>query len=498
MTTTAPRPTPGGAPATTGEPPLPVPERVPAQPLPAPVGGRLRLVPYALWAAFTGLYALMSLTRYDRLVPSSWDLAIFSQAARSYAERGYPVVDVKGPGFALLGDHFSPAVAAWAPLWAAVPSPATLLVAQAVLVGFSVVPLARVGMRLLGPAAGCAVAVAYGLSFGVQGAVDFDVHEYAFAAPLLTLAGEAYLLRRWRATCLWAGCLVLVKEDLGLTVVAVGAVLVLAGARRWGAGLAVLGTAVLALTLLVLIPVASADGTWDYWTRLGGDGSASGVWAGLAGLPGQLVSNGTKVQTWLLTFGVTGFLALRSPWVLVALPTLLWRLGSDYTFYWGTDLHYSLVPAAVLFVALVDAVWRARFGRREWLRRYAAYGPAVALAVALALCLHQPVADLFSARAYADTARERQAERVLASVPAGTSVETDIGLLAALVPGHEVYFTGTNDGPGSVAPDWVVVDTSIQWDPATSVAAWAEQRHPGADYEPEPPVGRYLLARRVP
>ena len=52
--------------------------------------------------------------------------------------RGYPVVDIKGPGFNLLGDHFSPVVALFAPLWALCPSPVTLLVAQAVLLAVSV------------------------------------------------------------------------------------------------------------------------------------------------------------------------------------------------------------------------------------------------------------------------------------------------------------------------------------------------------------------------
>ena len=457
-----------------------------------------RWVPYGLWAAFTAVYATISVARYDRLDVISWDLGIFSQAAQSYAERGYPVVDIKGPGFALLGDHFSPVVALWAPLWAAVPSPVTLLVSQAVLVAFSIVPIARVGIGLLGPAAGLAVGLAYGFSFGLQAAVDFDVHEYAFAAPLLALAGEAYLRGRWTSVCLWASALVLVKEDLGLTVATVGLALVLAGARRAGVGLAVFGLLATLVTVFVLIPALNPDGAWDYWDRIGAGGeSSSRLLASALGWPGQLFSNAVKVETWLLTFGVTGFLALRSPWVLAVLPTMLWRLGSDYEFYWGTDLHYSLVPMSVVFVALIDAILRSRTGRSRSLRRYAEHVPAVALAVALVLCLQLPVGSLLSPATYADSPRELDAQRVLARVPDGTSVETDIGLLAPLVADRDVYFTGSNTGPDSVAVDWVVVDTSIGWDARTDVATWAEQRHPGAQYVQRPPVGRYLVAERV-
>jgi hypothetical protein len=92
-------------------------------------------------------------------------------------------------------------------------------------------------VRHLGTAGGTAVGVAYGLSFGLAEAADFDVHEVAFAVPLLALAGSAYVRRDWRGVCLWALPLLLVKEDQGLTVAAIGVVLLLSGARRWGLGL---------------------------------------------------------------------------------------------------------------------------------------------------------------------------------------------------------------------------------------------------------------------
>ncbi|MBA3720450.1 MAG: hypothetical protein H0W95_09255, partial [Nocardioidaceae bacterium] len=49
----------------------------------------------------------------------------------------------------------------------------------------------------------------------------------------------------------------------------------------------------------------------------------------------------------------------------------------------------------------------------------------------------------------------------------------------------------------SVAVDYAVVDTSIGWLPTTNLVQWAEERHPGAEYERLPPIGRYLIARRI-
>lgn len=474
--------------------------RVASEPAHAqPEAGPLRWLPVGLCAVFFAVYVAISTARYDRRDTISWDLGIFSQAAQSYAERGYPSVAIKGPDFALLGDHFSPVIALWGPLWALLPSPITLLVAQAMLVALSIVPIARVALGLLGARAGSAVGVAYGMSFGLLAAIDFDVHEYAFAAPLLALSGEAYLQRRWRATCLWAGGLLLVKEDLGLTVAAIGVALALSGARRWGLGLAFAGVAATLVTLLVVIPAFSGDGSWEYWQRLGpgGDGPPTSVLAALATLPVSLVTPTIKMWTWAATFGVTGFLALRSPWVLAVLPTMVWRLGSDYEFYWGTGLHYSLVPMPIVFVAMLDAIARSRQGRLTWLRRYAEHTPVIALLVALALSFQGPLAGLLSPSTYADTARERDVERVQALLPAGSTVETDIGLLAPLVAEHDVYFIGTNEGADSVAVDFVAVERSSapQW--PTTLQQWARQRHPGERYERLPDVGGYHVLRRI-
>lgn len=444
-------------------------------------------------------YATLSLARYDRLDVRSWDLAIFSQAAQGYAERGYPVADVKAPGFNLLADHFSPVVALWAPLWAVLPSPRTLLVAQALLLGLSVGVVVVVGVRHLGRAAGLAVGVAYALSFGLAEAADFDVHETAFAAPLLALAGSAYVRRDWNRVVGWSLPLLLVKEDQGLTVAAIGVALLLSGERRRGGWLLAGGLVATALVLFVAVPALNPEG-YDYWSRLTGADAAGAIGGasegGLLGLPARAVWPPVKIETLLLTFGVTGFLALRSPWVVVAVPTLGWRFVSEYDYYWGTDWHYSLTLMPIVFVAMVDAVVRVRAaGRPAWLSRYAAHVPAVALAIAVALTPQFPLADLVRSSTWADTGQEAAAEEVVGRIPEGARVESDIGLLAPLVADHEVYFAGTNVGADQVTPDWVVVDTRLGWG-GGDVATYAEERFPGTSWTSVPADAGYLLARR--
>ena len=76
-----------------------------------------RALPWAVATLFAPLYAAVSLTRHARLESAGFDLGIFEEAVRSYARLGAPVVALKGEGFNLLGDHFSPALAVLAPIY---------------------------------------------------------------------------------------------------------------------------------------------------------------------------------------------------------------------------------------------------------------------------------------------------------------------------------------------------------------------------------------------
>ena len=444
----------------------------------------LRYGPALLGVVFLALYSALSLLRFRRFKLSSWDNAIFEQAIKSYAGLGPPTVDIKGAGFNLLGDHFSPVIALVAPFYRLFPAAQTILLAQAVLLAASVVVIARVTMRRLGPVAGTAISIAYGLSFGIQSAVKADFHEVAFAAPLLALAGAAYVDRRWAHVVWWSLPLLLVKEDLGLTVALIGFVLIVCGQRRRGAWLAAAGVAGMLLVLLVFVPYFNPAGGYDYVTGVGGDG----------GVIGTLFSGfGQKVVTVLVTFAVTGFLALRSPWALLVLPTFGWRFVGGTEYYWGIDWHYSLVLMPIVFIAMIDAVVRSPDSRRLWLRQYASFGAAVAMGFALAMQLTSPLSALAHAQTYESSSRAGAANKVLSLIPPGASVETDIGLIAHLVTDHTVYWIGT---AGDVAADYMLFDAEAGWSEIPDVVAYADEKT-GLRYELIFDDDGYSLARRM-
>ncbi|UQA95009.1 DUF2079 domain-containing protein [Streptomyces halobius] len=427
-----------------------------------------RLDPYWTAAFFFVAYTLLTVCHFRSMGASSWDLGIFEQAIRHYAHFEAPIVDLKGPGANILGDHFSPILVVLAPFYRLFPSPVTLLIAQSLLFALSAIPVTRAAGRFLGRGRGLAIGLAYGMSWGVQKAVDFDFHEIAFALPLIAFALEAVLRGRWTAVVCWATPLPLVKEDLGVTAAAIGALALIRTRRAspLAIGLVACGITATAVTLGVIIPGFNGSGSYDYWSKLGADG-------------GAVIPLGTALNTvlWIL-LPTTGLLALRSPLLLVALPTLGWRFLSHDPHYWGIDWHYNAVLMPVVFLALVDALPRAQVSARPWLRSYAHHLPAAALAAALALTTTLPLARLTDAATYDRPPAATAVEQLLDRIPDDATVESDIRPLSHLTGRTRVFWTGDT---GGLAPDYIAVQLHDGNSPRQALTD-AAKRHEKSTY----------------
>src|SRR6202007_543425 len=124
-------------------------------------------------------YTAISLFRLMTLNPTTFDLAIYTEYVKQYADLHAPIVDIYTAGGNLLGDHFAPIVALIAPFFRVFPSAATLLIAQALLTAAFVFPVSQLAREKLGLGPARAVAVGYGFCWGLQQLVNFDFHEVA-------------------------------------------------------------------------------------------------------------------------------------------------------------------------------------------------------------------------------------------------------------------------------------------------------------------------------
>ena len=330
-----------------------------------------------------------SIVQWETMKPvPSWDLAIFSELAKAYAHFQTPIVPVKGDGYNLLGDHFHPILILLGPIWRLFPTPLSLLITQDLLLAFSAWPLTRLASRLTNQWVAGGLGLVYVLSWGMQGAVAAQFHEIAFAMPMLAYASVAFVERRWGAVTAWSVPLVLVKEDMGLTVLMIGVAVILTSAvpawyrsctvirpgergadglnaaagnaptdeatrnrhrgLRLGVGMIVGGIAAFLFAIQVFLPAFNINGVWDY--GLGSQDQPAS--------PDALTQKATVVVMLILTSGVVG---VTSPWLLVVLPTLAWRFLGSVEFYWVWDnWHYNATLMPIALGALLDVVARRR------------------------------------------------------------------------------------------------------------------------------------------
>ena len=482
-------------------------------------------LPTVIACAVGALYVCYSVAQWRALVAPSWDLGIFTEAVQAYSRFEAPIVPIKGPGYNLLGDHFHPLLALLGPIFRLFPSALTLLVVQDVLIAVSVLPIARLAQRLLGRGGALLVGLAYGLGWGLQGAVAAQFHEVCLAVPLLAFGGVAFVERRWGACMAWLAPLVLVKEDLGLTVFVAG--LALAWRRR-GEGrsgvlrslaYALFGIVAFVVTVKVLLPAMNPAGTWAYSL----DGAATGAGTPTAGTTAAraipslwdiLTTPSVKLVTLLVLLAGAGVVGSASPWFALVLPTLAWRFAGSVEAYYGWDSwHYNAVLVPIAACSLLDVMsqWLApecaaaetgadsedeapASSNRGW--RVVAW--VVACVPAVSLALTASALPLWQLPSLTEDPRMAAAQGALDAVPEGVSVETDTTLLARLVPRRDVYWAGTT-GQMETPPEYVVIDArSYAWGgQQVDAESWGSAAHPGHSYETVYAKQGFRVARRT-
>jgi uncharacterized membrane protein len=420
---------------------------------------RPRVQAWVLAGVFFAAYCAVSVRRHQRFQSTGYDLGIFDQAIRAYAHGRLPVTPLKGPGFDLLGDHFHPLLAVFAPFYRLFPTPLTLLVGQAAVTAVAVVPLVLWAHRVRGPKASAWVGLSFGASWGLAEMIHFDFHEVCLAVPLLAFALAAAGQRRWRAAALWGLPLLLVKEDLGLTLAVLGGYVAWRGPKRLGWSLAAAGLLGSALEMLVILPSINSGGSFDYWNEISSGGTVA--------VPGHhlsLLATGlhffwppTKYLTVLMLLAPTGFLALRSPLALLLLPTLGWRFVSANPSYFGTSEHYSAVLMPIVFAAAIEAMDRERawFDTRR-LRRRCTLGLAVTVGT---LPLH-PLVELVEPGTWTTPAHVRTAARIMALIPDGATVAATNRLAPQLTSRDTVTLICQQTPPPLRPPQWVLFDAT--------------------------------------
>jgi len=429
-------------------------------------------------------YSSFSLLLQYTVRTHAYDLVIFDEALRSYAHFEPGISPIKGwhnfgvENFSVLGDHWSPIIATLAPLYWIYNGPQDLLIAQGVLFALAIPPVWLFTRRALGYgkkatiAAYCA-AIAYGLSFPVQGAVSFDFHEAAFA-PVLTAIGLERLQKGKTKTGLVAlSLLFLVKEDCGLLVAGIGIAMLLMRkpwvSRKIAAAMIPVGVIVTFVEVYALIPAMGGRSNY-YWAyqELGSNMHQAAVFVlthPLTSLHDMIVPAGKlDLLLWLLAPFL--FLSLLSPLSLAVVPLLLERLlNVKFPAWWHLGDQYNAYLIIVILFAAMDGL--ARLDKSilprlhpQWRSgRLPVWAAGVIAAISIAVVPHFPFGNLLHPSYYHRNWKQEDAVLAANHVPNNVVVEAASNVAPQLTS-RDTVLLWDGDGDSPLYPDWVVTCTS--------------------------------------
>ena len=339
-------------------------------------GKRWSVLLLACTAATAALFAAYSIARHTAFNSKAYDLGLHAQVFWNTSQGRLFASSIEVNNY--LGDHVSPIILLLAPIYRLWPDPRGLLILQAITLASGALPLALLAKRLLKPVwpdgahlASLALALIF-LTYPALGFVNrFEFHEEVLVVPLLLLAFLCLEARRsrWMSAALLLA--LLCKEDMGLTVAAFGLFIAWRqrDSRRIGFTWAAIGAAWSFVALLVLIPAfrGAPSDTLGRYAWLGT--SPADVLRSLVREPGLAIQHtlGEPRRLWMLVKALlpTGFLALLSPAILVALPGLAinWLAGNLYQS--SIYFHYAATLIPVVFASAAYGMARVAGGRVE-------------------------------------------------------------------------------------------------------------------------------------
>lgn len=345
-----------------------------------------------LYAVYVSVHTVFE---HRRFMTHAFDLGIFDNLFAN-ALAGHPfraVPATADASWSFLAQHTPFALYLLLPIYALAPGAETLLVMQAVVVAAGAVPVYRMGARHLSSGIGCMLALAYLLHAPLHGAVFYDFHFITLAVPICLLAIDLLDEGRYRWFWVAFALALLMREDVALLFVAVGACLAWAGRHTRVA----LGASVIASIWFIALRflVMPAAGEWwfaDIYSEL-----EPADWPGFSGVVATMVSNpgqvlrslvaGDKLAYALQLLAPLGFLPLLRPrlWILLAPGAAVTLLTTGYEPTTSIRFQYSALWVAAGFPA---ATWALASHDERSARHRRVAGVAALIAGTLATTLH--------------------------------------------------------------------------------------------------------------
>ena len=337
---------------------------------------RDRITQTSLWTWTVVLLCVCSTVATTRLQwdihrglgTSSFDVGLYDQGIWLLSRFEAPFVTLMGRN--LLGDHASLILLLVAPLYWIWPGTETLLALQSFVVAAGALPIYFFARRHLNSAAlGCAFAVVWLVNPAVNGTIFENYHPDSFLGLFVPVAIVSALTKRWRWYWVAVILSLLVKEDVVLVIVPLGAMLAIRGETR--RGILTIGVAISAALLGMFVLMKNLIGvpTRNGWRiPFGGfSGFIKESFTNPTNVIEYLTSEG-RLMYWWKMFAPFALLSLLAPEVaMISVLVLVGNTVSNFWYQFHIEYHYSLVAVPALLIATIVGVGRLGVGLRRGL-----------------------------------------------------------------------------------------------------------------------------------
>ncbi|HHP7244280.1 MAG TPA: DUF2079 domain-containing protein [Elainellaceae cyanobacterium] len=419
-----------------------------------------------------------------------------------------PVVhdgDVPTVFYHRLGQHFTPALILWLPLYALIPSHVTLLILQVTLMTAAGLVLYRLARQYLEPERSTLITASFYAANAVIGPTLANFHDLSQLPLFLFSALLALEKRQWWVFWLFVVLVLAIREDTGVVLFGVGFYLILS--RRYPqVGLAVCTISLGYMLLLtnLIMPLFSDDISRRFMIEQfgpyieGDEASTIDVIWGILTNPGQLLTD--LVTPWGRTFKYLlgqwlplAFIPAISPaaWCLTAFSFLKLFIRDD-SIALSINLRYALNIVPALFYGTI-LWWSAHprltpTFRRVWLG-------CIGLSLLFTMtsnpnrALSFIIPDSFEPQVYVTLPRQwehvESARSLMDEIPADASVSATTHLVPHLSSRREIVrfpaLKLRNDAGEDLRVDYVLVDI---WQLEQYQVAFADDRQELERYLP--------------
>lgn len=298
------------------------------------------------------LYSTLSIIRHNRFESGGFDLGLYDQAVWQYSRFLVPYNTVKERF--ILGDHLTLTLPLFAPLMWIWNDARMLLIAQAVWISLSALPIYLLTRRRgLPDVVALIIAILYSLFYGIQYAVFFDFHPVVFGVGLLSWLAYFLESKKHAHGAITLILLLLTQENMGLALASLGFIYLFMQKYRKTGAFFIFGGIAVSLVAAKAVALFSPVG-FQYQPQISTDPLT---------VLTDLFTAPEKKHVWLYTLSWFSFLPLLSMGALLAITFDLAQYfvtGPEFARMWSPFMHHRAVLAPLVTLGTLEVLGKAK------------------------------------------------------------------------------------------------------------------------------------------